>query len=352
MARIHVRVTNGIVTLAGYVERGDQRVATVQDAAQIEGVRVVVDNLRVIAPRPQSLVAAVQEPHASVARTARRSKAPSLSRGKAFHAALPADGLPRPVPAETIGASVLRSTMASSTGVVPAASVSSDTRSADLKLPGVSAGTSPAPPRSVGATPRAPEQVTVPYGTTLAVRLTESLNSGLNQQGDIFLASLASPVTIGDRVVIPAEAAIQGRVVDVRNAGRFSGRSALVIEVTRLAYNGKNYELRSSQYSKLGRSRDTQEAAAIASGAGVGAVIGAILGGGKGAAIGAVIGAGVGTGVQAATKTAEVQLPAAILSFRLETPLTVIPSSALQEAKNAGPRIPRTIPSHQMFGPS
>jgi hypothetical protein len=88
--------------------------------------------------------------------------------------------------------------------------------------------------------------------------------------------------------------------------------------------------LRSSQYSKQGPSRNTHAAAAIGGGAGVGAIIGVILGGEKGAAIGAVIGAGAGTGVQAMSKAAQVQLPAkSTLSFRLETPLTVIPSSTL-----------------------
>ena len=59
-------------------------------------------------------------------------------------------------------------------------------------------------------------------------------------------------------------------------------------------------------------------------------IIGVILGGEKGAAIGAVIGAGAGTGVQAMSKAAQVQLPAkSTLSFRLETSLTVIPSSTL-----------------------
>jgi hypothetical protein len=162
------------------------------------------------------------------------------------------------------------------------------------------------------------------------VRLTESVNSDLNQRGDTFLASLASPIMVGDRVVIPAEAAIQGKIVDVRNAGRFNGRSALVVKVTRLAYNGRTYELRSSQYSKQAASRNTHAAAAIGGGAGVGAIIGVILGGEKGAAIGAAIGAGAGTGVQAMSKAAPVQLPAkSTLSFRLETPLTVIPSSTL-----------------------
>jgi hypothetical protein len=135
---------------------------------------------------------------------------------------------------------------------------------------------------------------------------------------------------VGDRIVIPAEAAIEGKIVDVRNGGRFNGRSALVLKVTRLAYNGRTYELRSSQYSKQAVSRNTHAAAAIGGGAGVGAIIGVILGGGKGAAIGAVIGAGAGTGVQAMSKAAQVQLPAkSTLNFRLETPLTVIPSSTL-----------------------
>jgi hypothetical protein len=59
----------------------------------------------------------------------------------------------------------------------------------------------------------------------------------------------------------------------------------------------------------------------------------ALLGGEKGAAIGAMIGAGAGTGVQAMSKAAPVQLPAkSTLSFRLETPLTVIPSSTLVES--------------------
>ena len=65
----------------------------------------------------------------------------------------------------------------------------------------------------------------------------------------------------------------------------------------------------------------------------MGAIIGVILGGEKGAAIGAMIGAGAGTGVQAMSKAAPVQLSAkSTLSFRLETPLTVIPSSTLVES--------------------
>ncbi len=47
--------------------------------------------------------------------------------------------------------------------------------------------------------PRVPEQITVPYGTVLAVRLAETLSSGLNRTGDTFFARLASPIVIADR---------------------------------------------------------------------------------------------------------------------------------------------------------
>jgi len=226
--KVQVSASNGIITLSGDVGSGAERVAAVQDAAQIEGVKVVVNNLRVIDPNRQSPTTAVQ---ASVAGTANRSKAPTIPRAGAFHVAVPANSLRRPALAETTGASSSRRTTASPTSVAPAASVSSDTHSMDSKASGVSAS---APSPAVATPLRAPEQATVPYGTVLAVRLTESLNSDLNQRGDTFLASLACPIMLGDRVVIPAEAAIQGKIVDVRNAGRFNGSSALVIKVTRL----------------------------------------------------------------------------------------------------------------------
>ena len=186
------------------------------------------------------------------------------------------------------------------------------------------------------------ERIDVPNGTELVVRLTESLSSEVNEKGDTFLASLASPIMIGDRVVIPADAGVEGKVVDVENAGRFSGRPRLAIQMTRLTYNGNIYDLRSSQYAKQGASRDVRSIATIGGGAGVGAIIGGILGGGRGAAIGSMIGAGAGTGAQATSKAPQVKLPAeTVLSVRLQSPLSVIPSATLQRAPNRGPGDPQ-----------
>jgi BON domain len=292
MTQVQVRASDGIVTLSGDVGSDAERAAAAQDAAQIRGVEALLNKLRVINPNRQGLI---------------------------------------------VSSSTSRGTIASSTSVTPSA-VSPETHPTGSKAAGVSSISSPASQPAVERAPRTPEQITVPYGTVLAVRLTETLSSGLNQPGDTFLASLVSPVVVGDRVVIPAGAGVNGRIVDARNARRFSGRSTLVVEVTQLTYNGRTYELHSSQYSQQGASRNTYAAAAITGGAGVGAIIGTVIGRGKGAAIGAVLGAAAGTGVQGVTKRAPAQLSAeSTLSFRLETPLT------LQRVQSAGPDLSQGI---------
>jgi hypothetical protein len=308
MTQVQVRASHGIVTLLGHVGSDAERVAAAQDAAKVGGIEALVNNLRVIT-HPQSPTGALQKPPASVA---------PIVRGPAAESS----------PAEAISSSTSRGTMASS-----------NPHPTDSKVFGVSSSSSPVSISAMKTPLSEPEQITVPYGTDLAVRLTETLSSDLNQPGDTFLASLASPILIGDRVVVPEGAAVKGRIVDARKARRFGGRSALIIEVTHLAYNGRTYELRSSQYARQGASRNAYAAAAITGGTGVGAIIGTVVGRGKGAAIGAVLGAAAGTGVQAVTKLAPAQLPAeSTLSLRLETPLKVIP---LQQAQSAGPDFPQ-----------
>jgi hypothetical protein len=306
MPQVQVRARNGLVTLLGDVGSDAERVAAAQDAAHIGGVEALVNNLRVITT-PQSPIGALQKPSASFAQIVKGPAAGSS-------------------PADSIGRTTSRRTMASS-----------NPQPTDSKVFGVN--TSCSPLSTSAKTPLSePEQITVPYGMVLAVRLTETLSSDLNQPGDTFLASLASPIVIGDRVIVPEGAGVKGKIVDARNARRFRGRSALVIELTHLAYDGSTYELRSSQYSKQAASRNAYAAAAITGGTGVGAIIGTVLGRGKGAAIGAVLGAAAGTGVQAVTKPAPAKLSAeSTLSLRLETPLKVIPSSALQRVQSPGP---------------
>ena len=143
-----------------------------------------------------------------------------------------------------------------------------NTQPTNSKVIGASSSSSPI---LTSATPFSEtEQITLPYGTVLAVRLAETLSSDFNRPGDTFLASLASPIVIGDRVIVPEGASVKGKIVDARNAKRFRGKSTLVVEVTQLTYNRRTYELSSSQYSKQGASRNPYAAAATTGGAGVG----------------------------------------------------------------------------------
>ncbi len=168
------------------------------------------------------------------------------------------------------------------------------------------------------------DMATVPEGTMLTVRLIDSIDSERNKAGDVFRASLESPVMAGDAMVAPKGADVEGRVVESKSAGHFAGRSELALVLTRMTVNGRTYQLETDEYSRQGASRGKRTAATVGGGAAVGAVIGGLAGGGKGAAIGAAAGAGAGTGVQAVTKGQQIKLPSeTVLEFRLSAPLTI-----------------------------
>jgi len=176
--------------------------------------------------------------------------------------------------------------------------------------------------------------VTIPEGTSLSVRLIDSIDSDRNKTGDKFRASLESPILAGGRVIVPKDADVDGEILALNSAGHFAGRSELSLALTTLSFNGKTYEIETDQYKKEGASRGKRTAETVGGGAAVGALIGGLTGGGKGAAIGAGIGAGAGTGVQAVTKGQQIRLPSeTLLEFRLNVPVTVEPSAS---SRNAG----------------
>ena len=158
--------------------------------------------------------------------------------------------------------------------------------------------------------------------------MSEGVDSGINRMGDTFRATLESPIMVGEQVVAPQGTEVVGRLAELQSGGRFAGRSEMALELIRLDMNGKSYPIDTTQWTAQGRSEGKRTAATIGGGAAIGAIIGAIAGGGKGAAIGTVAGAGAGTGVSAATKGKQIKVePETVLQFRLQSPVTVIPSS-------------------------
>jgi hypothetical protein len=162
----------------------------------------------------------------------------------------------------------------------------------------------------------------------LSIRLNDEVDSEKAQVGDIFHGSLSAPITIDDETVLPTTADVEGRVVDVKSAGKFAGQSVLTLELTKLIMNGRTYSLQTDQWTKSGTGRGKSTAAKVGGGAAVGAILGGILGGGKGAAIGATAGAGAGTGVSAVGKGQQIILhPEQVIAFQLQNSLTVTPGA-------------------------
>jgi len=176
--------------------------------------------------------------------------------------------------------------------------------------------TTPLPPQ--------PRQVEVPASSTLTVRMIDGVDASVNSAGEIFHASLESPLVVDNDVVVPRGADIYVRLVSASSAGRMKGKSELHLELVKMEFQGRSYPLVSSTYSVTGSSRGKNTAAKVGGGAALGAIIGAIAGGGKGAGIGAGVGAAGGAIYQGATKGKQVKIPAETrLDFQLEQPVTV-----------------------------
>lgn len=188
--------------------------------------------------------------------------------------------------------------------------------------------TAPAPPALAVAAPAEPppqpRHVEIPAGTTVTVRMIDSIDSEINHSGEVFHASLDAPLVVDNEIVVPAGTDVYVKLADARSAGRVSGRSELRLELVRMQFQGKSYVLASNQYEQVGTSRGKRTAAMTGGGAALGALIGAVAGGGKGAAIGAAAGAATGAGVQVATKGKQIRIPSETkLDFRLEQPVEV-----------------------------
>lgn len=276
-AAVEVSSKGGEVTLTGQVPDDAARLAAYKIASQAKGVTKVNDQMSVVtaqaAPEP---VAPVYTPApAPAAKPARKPKPAAKSVNNAEGA--------------------------------PAAAAAPASQSA-----------APAPP------PPQPVTVTVPANSIVTIRTIDAIDSSTNHAGEVFKASLDAPIVVDSRVIVPAGADAYVKLVSASSAGRIAGRSELSLELASIVFQGKTYNVTSSDVKQTGASRGKRSAATIGGGAALGALIGAVAGGGKGAAIGAAVGGGAGTGVQVLTKGQQVKIPSETrLDFTLQQPLDI-----------------------------
>ncbi len=170
-------------------------------------------------------------------------------------------------------------------------------------------------------------EVELPAGQPIMVRMIDGVDSSKNRVGDIFHASLETDLNVNGALVARRGSDVYGRLASADQGGKFSGKSELQLELTRMIIDGREYPLVSSDYNLQGKGRGGDTAKKVGGGAVLGAIIGGIAGGGKGAAIGAAAGGGAGAGVQILTKGQQVKVPSeTLLEFRLQQPTTVTPT--------------------------
>ncbi len=298
---ITVQTAGGVVTLSGTVENEAQREAAARYASATPGIKEVVNNLETAsASATPAANQMAQAPPPAPARISAKllSAKPRPSTPRHRHRAESdstemAEAAPRPTePYNT----------AANENSAPA----------------------PAAPAPQPTPPPPPRKVTVPSGTSMAIRLLDPIDSEKAQPGQTFRATLDTPLPSDGDVAVPSGYDVKGHIVDVKSAGKFAGQSLLVLELDSISVGGRLYGVEADPYRRQGSNRTTNTAKKVGAGAVIGAIIGGIAGGGKGAGIGAAAGGGVGGGVQAAGKGQQIILPSeTVLSFTLRSPLTV-----------------------------
>ena len=269
-------VESGVATLSGFVSSEAARSLAAADAAQVSGIRTVVNNLMVQPQVTSSLGPPPPPPPPNPV------KAPTKPVAKVVPP--PVAPPPPPAPIE---------------------------RAAPVQQAQETPAPAPLPPAPVPTAPPAPEfrKVTIPADTIIPIRITQTLDSATTQQGESFSGTIATDIIIDGLVAIRQGTSVSGRVDQVQEAAHYKGSSLLSIELTGINLRGQTLSISTEPYSVQGKGRGANTAEKVGGGAAVGAILGGIFGGGKGAAIGAAAGGGVGAGANTITRGEQVSDP-------------------------------------------
>lgn len=231
--------------------------------------------------------------------------------------------------------------------------------------------TAAAPPQAAppGAASSSSSQVVVPTHTTIPLELRNTINSHTAHAGQAIYCQTIYPITVGNRIVIPAGAYVKGSVTQVVRPGRATKGAKLGLRFTEITLpNGTTRDLRATlsgfagsgkegfkpEESKIeGASSKGEDAGKVASTTITGAEIGTIAGVGKhsvgkGLGIGSAVGAAGGLIWVLASHGKDIVLPPGTsLELELAAPLTFNRDELDEPATERyreGPALPRRDP--------
>lgn len=232
-----------------------------------------------------------------------------------------------------------------------------------LLLSMVALAQEPAEP-AVAASPETVQgSITVPAGTEIPLRLAQGISTRNAKPGDPVYAETAFPITLNDRIVIPAGTYVQGRITEVRRPGRVKGRAEFLMHFTTMIFrSGYTVMLPGSVEGMPGSEKQQvkdkegtiqqdssrgKDAGTIAKTAGTGATVGAVADRSiKGAGIGGGIGAAAGLGAVLLTRGPDVNLPTGTsVQMVLQRPLVLQEDKLRRNSEYPVSRTPFRIPA-------
>ncbi len=190
-------------------------------------------------------------------------------------------------------------------------------------------------PRTPSPEPRPSPQprtvtLTVPVGTTFAVRMNDELSTKTSSTGDAFTATLSAPIVdASGTVIVPAGATVRGRVTAVSPSTRVGQTAAMKLAFEAISFGGESYPLQGSveraDVQRSNRTSTAETAGKVAAGAAAGAILGQVLGKNTSSTLkGAAIGAAAGTAIAMGTSDVDAVLPrGAEVVVRVDQPITV-----------------------------
>ncbi|MGC2196470.1 MAG: BON domain-containing protein, partial [Terriglobales bacterium] len=225
--QLSVTSEKGTVTLSGTVDNEAQRDAAARYASAVPGVKQVVNNLTIASAAAAPASVATQEPAAAQPEPVETPKPVPVRRREPE----PKRRRPARQPEEIADAGA-----GAGAGMAMA---HQDVSPAPVPV-------TPAPPPP----PPPPQKVTIPAGTTLAVRLVDAIDSERNQTGETFRATLNSPLAVEGDIAIPAGYDVEGHLVEVKSAGKFAGQSVVALQLDRISVAGRSYSIQTDQYKR------------------------------------------------------------------------------------------------------
>ncbi|HLW87451.1 MAG TPA: hypothetical protein VKR57_03095 [Terriglobales bacterium] len=189
----------------------------------------------------------------------------------------------------------------------------------------------------------AQSNISLPTGTSLTVKLENNLATHTSKTGDPFSARVTEAVLLEGKTVIPVGATVQGRVAQVSEPRRISGRPTIgILPDTLVMPDGQRFVLSASLVDTnlhngtevneegqfKGKGHDGQDLTEIGMATGGGAVIGGMAGGVKGAVIGGAIGATATVVHWLGKKKSTMLLAGTELVMELNRPLEMAPAVA------------------------